>query len=158
MPSLKLENNPNWKGGFYKDQYGHNRILFPSHNRADSKGYIKQSILIAEKSLGKPLPNKAVVHHHTEKQLVVCENQAYHMLLHQRTRAYRATGNANSISCEKCRKYLSEKHLSHRKIINFNEVPCECGCGLTIITPDSRGRLRRFISGHNVHPRGNYAH
>jgi hypothetical protein len=54
-------------------------------------------ILIAEKALGRRLPNGAVVHHVDEdksndsnRNLVICENQSYHLLLHARIRALRA--------------------------------------------------------------------
>jgi hypothetical protein len=29
------------------------------------------------------------------------------------------------------------------------EIPCACGCGGIVRTPDAVGRPRRFISGHN---------
>ncbi len=45
----------------------------------------------AEQALGHPLPPSAVVHHHTydgdRSQLVICQDRAYHALLHQRMRA-----------------------------------------------------------------------
>ena len=44
--------------------------------------------LAAEKILGKNLPIKAVVHHHygNPPTLVICPDQAYHLLLHARSR------------------------------------------------------------------------
>jgi len=50
-------------------------------------------VLVAEKALGKTLPKGAVVHHvdgnrknNEPTNLVVCPNQAYHLLLHKRMR------------------------------------------------------------------------
>lgn len=47
--------------------------------------------LLAEKALGRPLPESAVVHHmvapddnHGFLKLVICPDQEYHMLLHRR--------------------------------------------------------------------------
>ncbi len=31
---------------------------------------------------------------------------------------------------------------------------CECGCGSAVTSPDSRGRPRRFVRGHNVRVHG----
>jgi hypothetical protein len=61
---------------------------------------VYEHILLAERALGKPLPPKAVVHHmnenpadnHTPFNLVICPDQAYHLLLHQRTRELRKRG------------------------------------------------------------------
>ena len=50
-----------------------------------------EHIVVAERALGKPLPKGAVVHHVDGQQwnnepsnLVICPDQAYHMLLHRR--------------------------------------------------------------------------
>lgn len=40
----------------------------------------------AEKALGRRLKSHEVVHHHLDDSLVVCPNQAYHMLIEKRTR------------------------------------------------------------------------
>ncbi len=57
-------------------------------------------VQIAERALGHPLPPKARVHHidgdgtnNAHNNLVICENQAYHMLLHFRQRVIAAGGN-----------------------------------------------------------------
>lgn len=57
---------------------------------------VYEHIFIAELALGRPLPKGAVVHHmnecpsdnETRFNLVICPDQAYHMLLHRRMREF----------------------------------------------------------------------
>jgi hypothetical protein len=113
---LKKENNPNWKGGEYMDFNGYKRILLPNHPKADSKGYITEHTVMAETALGKPLPRNSVVHHHNPEQLVICEDQAYHRLLHARTRIVKAGGNPNIHKiCNACGELKQKEELHHRR-------------------------------------------
>jgi hypothetical protein len=71
---------------------GYVLVYTPGHPRAH-RGYVLEHVLVAERALGKYLPPRAVVHHVNEQRpdnrptnLVVCENQAYHLLLHARAR------------------------------------------------------------------------
>ena len=82
--------NHNWKSGMYLSN-GYVMVLTPGHSRGTARRYVLAHILIAEKALGRPLPKGAVVHHANEKKddnrnqnLVICENQTYHKLLHTR--------------------------------------------------------------------------
>lgn len=62
----------------------------------------------AEKALGKPLPHGAIVHHADGSKsdtapLVICPDDAYHMLLHRRMRVKAAGGDPNTdLICAKC--------------------------------------------------------
>ena len=87
-------------------------IFLPDHPRAHVNGQIREHTLLAEVALGKPLPEGAVVHHHTKDQLVICQDQAYHLLLHQRQRAYKACGHANWRKCTYCKQYSDPKDLT----------------------------------------------
>ena len=97
-------------------------MLLPDHYRADRWGYVREHILIAEKALGKSLPAGAIVHHTNGTKdsgpLVICENQAYHNLIHQRTRAYVPCGHANWLQCKYCRLWDDPKNLYIRKNSN----------------------------------------
>lgn len=62
---------------------------------------VLEHVLKAEKALGKPLPKGAVVHHmnckswdnDTPFNLIVCPDQAYHLLLHRRMKELGYEGN-----------------------------------------------------------------
>ena len=112
------------------DSKGVELAYCPEHPRAH-RGYVRKHILFAEYILGKPLPENAVVHHYTPEQIVICQNDTYHKLLHQRQRAYEASGHANWRKCSICKKYDSpenlflnskHRHSYHRSCINTYNV------------------------------------
>lgn len=87
-------------------------------SRAHSNGTVLEHLVIAEEALGRPLPRRAQVHHvdgnprnNDRRNLVICEDGAYHMLLHVRQRVIAAGGNPSTQRvCGRCReaKDLSE--------------------------------------------------
>lgn len=98
-----------WKGGRRVGSNGYVSIYRPDHHRAGSNGYVKEHVFIAEKALGKPIPKTCPIHHVNDDRadnspgnLVVCEDDAYHKLLHARARALRATGNPDARRCHFC--------------------------------------------------------
>ena len=98
------------------------RWYMPTDPRANIAGFRYAHIVIAERALGKPLPAGAEVHHVDENRrnsvntnLVICQDRAYHQLLHVRTRAFRACGNADWLSCNFCHEYDDPKALMGSK-------------------------------------------
>ena len=71
--------------------------------------------LEVEARIGRYLKPTEQVHHHYNKNgsatLIVCENQAYHGLLHRRERALRYCGHANWERCVFCKQYDDPKNL-----------------------------------------------
>ncbi len=93
------------------------------HHRASKTGSIRKHILIAEKALGKPLDGKHPVHHFDENKqnnangnLVICEDESYHRLLHRRMRALLACGNPDFNKCLYCGNWddVSRLHIRMR--------------------------------------------
>jgi hypothetical protein len=85
---------------------------------ASNKEGKRQHVLVAERALGKSLPQGAVVHHANEirndnrpENLVVCPDERYHNLLHKRMRALAASGNADFLKCKFCKKYDSRDNM-----------------------------------------------
>lgn len=112
------EKNMHWKGGQILDSVGY----FQSYQEGDRPTYKRIHILIAEGVLGKPLPLGAVVHHVDEDKtnnektnLVICENQSYHKLLHARAKAYFACGHAAWRRCCFCKQYDYPSKLTYMK-------------------------------------------
>lgn len=90
--------NGNWRGG-RRNTKGYVSVLMPDHPRA-TRGYVLEHLLVAERALGHALPERAVVHHvndvrheNGDDNLVICEDQAYHMLIHARRRIVRLGGD-----------------------------------------------------------------
>lgn len=57
------EKHPRWSGGKYKNAQGYILIYKPYHPYCDSKGYIREHRLIFEKSIGRYLRAREVIHH-----------------------------------------------------------------------------------------------
>lgn len=77
-----------------------------------------EHILIAERVLGRKLPINAVIHHvdgnglnNYSANLVICQDQNYHVLLHQRQRALDQCGRADWLKCVYCKRYDSPENL-----------------------------------------------
>lgn len=109
-----LSKHPRWKGGRCLDTSGYVLVSVGDGEQ------IREHILIAEKALGKPLPDGVVVHHHDgdrsnndPSNLVICENNAYHMLLHKRQRVLDAGGDPNTHKlCWCCKRALPFERFS----------------------------------------------
>lgn len=77
-----------------------------------------EHLRIAEAVLGKPLPHGAVVHHangdksdNRKKNLVICPDQRYHLLLHTRMEAMAESGNPDWRKCWLCGQYDDTSNL-----------------------------------------------
>lgn len=89
--------------------------------------------LIAERVLGEPLPPDAEIHHwdgnklnNAHSNLVICENTAYHKLLHLRQQAMAATGDPRQRRCVRCHGWDAvENMVKHSRGQRFKHRRCE---------------------------------
>lgn len=123
-------NNSNWRGGWSTDT----RYIYrkpEAGERPNGRGYVREHVAIVERALGKPLPKGAQVHHVNEiktdnrpSNLVVCQDQAYHALLHQRAAALKACGQPDWRKCKFCKRWDSPGNLYIRKGNGSSHVRC----------------------------------
>jgi hypothetical protein len=68
-----------------------------------------------ERALGRRLKRTECVHHHSEQQLVACQDQGYHLFLHARTRVVQAGGDPNTQRmCGRCQTVKNIQDFSPR--------------------------------------------
>jgi len=95
-----------------KNNFGYEFIYTPDHPNSNGKGFFAVHRLIVEGVIGRYLKKTEVVHHFDEipgnnkkDNLVACENENYHRIIHQRLRAYKSCGHANWKKCYICKEY-----------------------------------------------------
>ena len=92
-------NSPNWKGG----RSVRNAVVkcyAPNHPHANTRRQVPEHRLVVEKAMGKILRPSAKVHHNngirtdnSNGNLVACDSQAHHMLIHARKRIVESGGS-----------------------------------------------------------------
>jgi len=123
------------------DEKGYVLVLCHDHPRKKHRNYVYEHRLVMEQHLGRFLRDGEEVHHlngikddNRIENLKLFTTDSHHAL-------YEGRGKQNT------GEYLARYAKSQMK--SRVEVPCACGCGTIIITPDERCRPRRFAHGHN---------
>lgn len=129
--------NPNWKGGRTITEHGYVLVKMPGHPLADVRGYVYEHRLIAEQEAGRGLRKGEEAHHrnharsdNANRNIQVCATKLHHAALHRKPDSKYQRDPENDVN-------------SYTK--------CACGCGTRFLKFDQWGRMRRYISGHNVH-------
>lgn len=111
---------------------GYVKLLMPLHPSADSKGYVYEHRVIAERMMGRPLGKSEIVHHKDHDKanndilnLEVVRGTAEHFVKHRKRSSLRLPGEENPL------------------------IQCKCGCGTEFTKYDSYNRPRTYVSGHN---------
>jgi hypothetical protein len=124
-------------------------LYLPCHGKASLFGYVYEHVFIAEKALGKSLPKGVNIHHVDEdpgnnanSNLVICQDQSYHLLLHSRRDALLACGNPNWRRCTICKKYDDPTIMVKA---NGKGVPCHWECRREASSKAYRKKIGREV-------------
>lgn len=141
----------------------------------ETQTWVREHRLILKRVLGYDPGRRVVVHHrdgyeNAHENLVICPSQKYHALLHQRTEAFRETGDPTMRRCVYCAVWTHPESLSigptwayhktcaadyqlARRARRESESPrrvCACGCRTLIPAENYNGRpTRQYAHGHN---------
>jgi HNH endonuclease len=125
----------------------------PMNQRGSKSRIMKLHVFIVEQVLGRSLPDGAAVHHvdgntlnNEHANLVVCENHAYHMMLHTRTRIVKAGGNPNTDHiCSTCKLVKPREAFAarHSRAIGIQSTCRVCSAIFNKIHDANRRARRR---------------
>lgn len=153
MRDISGDQNPAWKGGRITLGDGYVGVYMPGHPHANAQHYVLEHVAVASAVLGKPLPEGAQVHHVNQVRddnrncnLVICEDAAYHNILHARMRAHDACGHADWIQCSYCREWGPVDSMTPQSGARGYHKPCR--------SADALAKARR----RGVKPLGSQTH
>lgn len=133
------DKNPNWRGGRTVTEHGYVLVRAGvGHPLADCRGYAYEHRVVAQTKIGRPLQKSDIIHHlngnrqdNRPENIIVTRSVGEHALQHRSAGStLRKPGQRNGV------------------------VRCACGCGRKFRRFDSAGRLRKFVSGHNLRVKG----
>jgi hypothetical protein len=120
-------------------------IKFPEHPHAKPNGYIYEHRLVMEVFIGRFLEKDEHVHHING---IRSDNRIENLSLKNKIEHLKE--HAAKLSKEE----IEMRTLRLKVAAGNRKKPrqwrlCSCGCGIRFMTPDSKGRDKSYIQGHN---------
>lgn len=126
---------------------GYMMVYDPGYHRAMTNGYVLEHIYVAETITGITLKSKNKLHHidgnrlnNSPNNLVICEDDCYHQLIHLRYEALKATGDPNLLWCSGCKEYFTKE--SFTKDSKRKSRGCNCYCKKCNVTQKKLNSIR----------------
>ncbi len=128
-----------------KTPEGYILVYCPTHPSAKSSGHIYEHRYVMEKHLKRFLSSSEHVHHING---IKDDNRVENLEIIDHSE--HAKKHYKKKSQEDKKRFIQGAIRSAQKRkFERKEVFCACGCGKTLINRDSKGRLRKYIWGHN---------
>ncbi len=141
------------------------RIRAKNHPMANKEGRVSLSVFKASNALGKKLPVKSMVHHFDENKinnannnLIICEGDWYHKIMHYRKKALKECGHAHWKKCRFCKKWddpinlknHTEYHIAYHNECNnkYSNKIRRFDRGMLFLLPQKKDKIGKFISAY----------
>jgi len=125
---------------------GYILIRCPAYPYAKPNGYVFEHRLVMARQLGRPLKKDEHVHHINGDKT---DNRIENLKLtsNGKHRSYHMAQLSKEIKSKMA--FAVVKYQKQRKIPRI-VAKCQCGCGREFITPDSKARFHKYLSGHST--------
>lgn len=151
---MKWEPTPNRKSVTTKE--GYVLVHCPKYPKAKwsnggkKGGYVLEHRLVMANAIKRPLTKEEHVHHingdksdNRVENLEIMSNSE-HKKRHFECMSEEDKANNARLCAKNLGMYIDTIRIERK------EISCACGCGETFISPDTKGRARKFIHGHNA--------
>lgn len=140
-------------GNEVKRRDGYLIVHCPSYPGAKfNSGYVLKHRLVMAASLGRPLTDAEHVHHLNGNKLDNSPGNLQLMTNSEHRKLHEAMMTSQQKQ-ERARNAAAAAALVLRVHRDYRMIPCECGCGEQIQSPDRKGRPKKFVQGHNQNGR-----